>query len=107
MSTVSPLLADALGLVDEDLLIHLDGADSLATQSDEWSEQDKDDARGVLGDLVLMIRGLLIEHERTSSSECRTCGCAWPCPVVTTIHGFLKDPHRQFVALVNRARGDG
>lgn len=36
------------------------------------------------------------------SGGCRTCPSAWPCPVVTTIHGLVKDPQRQFVALVTR-----
>ncbi len=30
-----------------------------------------------------------------------------PCPVVTRIHTLVKDPEREFVALVRRARDDG
>jgi hypothetical protein len=104
VSTHSPLMADALGLLGDDLYVHLDEAESLATQNAEWSADDGEAARGVIGDLVLVIRGLLIEHERQASGDCRTCTSTWPCPVVTTIHAFLKDPQRQFVALVRRAR---
>jgi len=55
---------------------------------------------------VLVIRRLLGEHKLQPSVDCRTCTSAWPCPVVTTIHAILKDPQRQFVALVLRARDD-
>jgi len=36
------------------------------------------------------------------SGNCRICASPWPCPVVTAIHGLLKDPQHQFVALANR-----
>jgi hypothetical protein len=104
MSTVTPLLSDALELLGDDLLVHVDEADLLANPTAEWTAEDSERARKLITDLMLMIRGLLVEHERQRSGDCRICTCAWPCPVVVTIHGFLKDPHRQFVALVTRAR---
>jgi hypothetical protein len=104
MGALSPIMADALDLLDEDLFAHLDQADELAKQAGEWSEQDMDSARQVIINLVLMIRGLLIEHERQPSGDCRTCTTPWPCAVATTIHGFLKDPQRQFATLLYRAR---
>jgi hypothetical protein len=97
-------MADALDLLDEDLLAHLDQADELAKQANEWSAQDMDSARQVIIDLTLMIRGLLSEHERQPNGNCRTCTTPWPCAVTTTIHGFLKDPNRQFVTILYRAR---
>lgn len=103
-TSAPPLLAAALELLGEDLLVHLDEAEALATQTDEWTEQDSGAARKVIGDLVLIIRGLLLEHERQNSGDCRICTSEWPCPVATTIHAFLKDPDRQFVKLVRRAR---
>ena len=63
--------------------------------------------RALIPDLVVVIRGLLVEHAVQPSGECRICSSAWPCPVVTTIHAFVKDPQHQFVALVLRARDDG
>ncbi|MGH3755266.1 MAG: hypothetical protein ACRDRP_21740 [Pseudonocardiaceae bacterium] len=104
MDTSSPALADAFGLLLDDLRLHLDEAESLATQDAEWSADDMDAARGLIRDLVLVLRGLLIEHELQASGDCRTCTQAWPCPVVTTIHALVKDPHHQFVALVRRVR---
>ena len=107
MSTLSPALADAGHLLHEDLYDHLHEAEYLAEQDDEWSADDKEAARRLIGDLVRVIRGLLIEHRPRSSGDCRICTSAWPCPVVTTIHAVVKDPQRQFVALVLRARDDG
>jgi hypothetical protein len=56
VSTLSPLLVDALGLLGDDLLVHLNETESLATQNAEWSEQDKQSAREVIYDLVHVIR---------------------------------------------------
>ena len=104
MSADSPLLATALGLLNHDLLVHLDEAEALAMQTGEWSDEDRDAARKLIDALVLMIRGLVVEHELQPGNGCRICGCAWPCPVIGTIHRFLKDPEGEFVALVHRAR---
>lgn len=105
MSELSSVQADAFALLSNDLYLHLDEADSLSTQNAEWSDEDSERARGLIGDLVLVIRGLLIEH-RLQNGGCRLCASSWPCPVVTTIHAFVKDPHRQFVALVYRSHED-
>jgi hypothetical protein len=107
MSTPSPALADAGDLLHDDLYVHLHEAEYLAEQDDEWSADDMDTARKLIGDLVLVIRGLLVEHRPQSSGDCRLCPSVWPCPVVTTIHAFVKDPQRQFVALVRRAPDAG
>ncbi len=101
-----PRPIDAGHRLHDDLYVHLHEADYLAEQDDEWSADDTESARKLIGDLVLVIRGLLIEHRPQSSGDCQTCPSAWPCPVVTTIHAFVKDPQRQFAALVLRARDD-
>jgi hypothetical protein len=103
MSTLSAAQADAFALLREDICAHLDAADVLAIQDDDWSAEDMAHARKLIGDLVLGIRGLMIEHELQSGGECRPFKSAWPCPVLTTIHGFVKDPEGQFVALAKRA----
>ena len=68
MSTPTPALADAGHLLHDDLYVHLDEADYLAEQDDEWSAADIQTARGLIGDLVLVIRGLLICLLYTSPS---------------------------------------
>jgi hypothetical protein len=103
MGALSPILADAFSLLRENICAYLDEAELLALQDAEWSIADMDTARGLIGDLVLAIRGLMIEHELRSGGDCRICASAWPCPVLTTIHGFVKDPEGQFVALARRA----
>jgi hypothetical protein len=103
MATVSPVMADAFRLLRQDLYHHLDEAEFLALKYDEWTEKDSDAARELIPDLVLVIRGMLIDHKIRPDGDCRTCASAWPCPVVALIHGLVKDPERQFVALANRA----
>jgi hypothetical protein len=106
VTTPSPALADACDLLREDLRAHLEEAGYLATQEAEWSADDSARARELIDDLVFVLRGLLVEHERRDSGACWTCAVAWPCPVVTTIHAVIKDPERQFFALLQRARED-
>ncbi len=107
MDPISPLLADAFDLVRTDLYNHLSEAESLALDYREWTPQDADSARKLIPDLVVVIRGLVIEHQARPGGGCRICASAWPCPVMTTIHALVKDPDREFVALVLRARDDG
>lgn len=103
MDMISPAVADAFDLLCADLYKHLDKADELATKAEEWFCEDVDAARKLIPDLVMVIRGLLMEHRPQPSGTCRICGSTWPCPVVTTIHALVKDPHHEFVALACRA----
>lgn len=106
MSTISPLLHDAFELLQTDLYGQLDDREYLASQSKEWTDDDIDAARKMIPDLVIVIRVLLIEHQIRPGTDCRICRSVWPCPVVTAIHGLLKDPQGQFLALVTRAHAE-
>ena len=103
MDPIAPAVSDAYDLLQTDLRGHLDEAESLATTCQEWTDQDADTARELIPDLVLVIRGLLLEHQLRPNGGCRICSAPWPCPVVTSIHALLKAPEHQFVALANRA----
>jgi hypothetical protein len=97
------VVADAFDLLHKDLYHHLDEAEFLVRKFQEWTEENIDTARQLIPDLVIIVRGLLLDHQVRSDGDCRICRSAWPCPVVTLIHGLLKDPQRQYVELVNRA----
>lgn len=71
MSTLSPACADAFGLLREDLYIHLEEADCLATQDGEWSGDDIQTARA---------------HQRSGAGPARIAGRA-----PTTAHRQLPD----------------
>ncbi|MGH3693561.1 MAG: hypothetical protein ACRDRX_06120 [Pseudonocardiaceae bacterium] len=102
MDPLAPAVADAFGLLLTDLYRHLDGADSLSQKFEEWTEEDSDTARQLISDLVIVLRGLLLDHQVGRGGHCRTCKSAWPCPVVTLMHGLIKDPDSQFVELALR-----
>lgn len=104
MGMLTPAVADAFGLLQMDLYRHLDGAELLAPTCQEWTEEDVDTARKLIPDLVIVIRGLLLDHQVRPDGDCRTCTSVWPCPVVALIHGLIKDPQRQYVALALRVR---
>ncbi|MGQ0775170.1 MAG: hypothetical protein ACT4NY_12245 [Pseudonocardiales bacterium] len=103
MSALTPVQADAFALLSDNLYLHLDEVNSLTIQCWTWSADEMQTASALIRDLVRVIRELLIEHKLQDSGDCRICTSAWPCPVVTTIHGLVKDPQRQFVPLVLRA----
>ncbi len=107
MDAISPVHADAYRLLLMDLYNHLCEAEDLASKTDEWSGEDIDSVRWLIPDLLVMVRGLVIEHEVTPTGNCRTCPSVWPCPVVTTIHALVKDPDREFAAIIYRANEDG
>jgi hypothetical protein len=102
MGTPTPAVADAFGLLQMDLYHHLDEAEFLALKFQEWTEEDSDAARKLIPDLVIVIRGLLLDHQVRPGGNCRICTSEWPCPVVALIHGLIKDPQRQYVALARR-----
>jgi hypothetical protein len=104
MDTISPVLVDAFHLLRSDLYEHLEEAEALANKDEAWDREDVETARKLILDLVLVIRGLVYEHRVTPGGDCRICSSAWPCLVVTMIHELIKDPDREFVALVNRVR---
>ncbi len=106
MDTSSPILTDAFRLLCTDLYEHLDEAEFLASKYDEWSGEDVDAARKLIPDLVVVIRGMLADHQVTPDGNCGICRSGWPCPVVTTIHALVKDPDREFVAILSRANDD-
>ncbi|MGH3781086.1 MAG: hypothetical protein ACRDRO_10795 [Pseudonocardiaceae bacterium] len=107
MDTTSPVHADAFRMLLLDLYSHLCEAEDLASRPGSWSGEDIDSVRRLIPDLLVGIRGLLIAHEITPSGNCRTCPSVWPCPVMTTIHALVKDPDREFVAILRRANDDG
>ena len=107
MDATPPLVAEAFQLLLMDLYEHLSEAEFLAEKTTAWSEKDIDSGRRLIPDLILVIRGLLLDHQSTPGGDCRVCHGVWPCPVVTKIHGLVKDPGREFVAIVTRANDEG
>lgn len=103
MDTISPVHADAFRLLLTSLQEHLCEAENLASKIDEWSDEEADSVRRLIPDLLVALRGLLIEHKVTPTGDCRTCPSPWPCPVVITIHALVKDPDREFAAILQRA----
>jgi hypothetical protein len=102
VSTNTSILADAVGLIRYDLYGYLDEAEFLAEKRGEWSEQDAKSARTLIPDLITVIRGLVVVHGQPadpSTPMCGTCGTAWPCPALSTIHRLVKDPDREFVKI--------
>lgn len=102
MDTLTPAVTDAFELLRQDLFRRLDEAETPALSYWDWDQDAIDAAREVIPHLVLVLRGLLLDHQVRPGGECRTCSSAWPCPVVALMHGLLKDPEDQFVALARR-----
>lgn len=102
MTTISPVIADAFRLLRADLRHDLDQAELLAV-SWEWDEHDVGTARELICELVHIIQQLLLDHLVQTDGNCQVCLSVWPCPVVTTIHAFVRDPDRQLATLAHQA----
>lgn len=100
MDSRTPLLAEAFHLLQQDLYRHIEEAEYLADE--QWSDEQSELVRLLLSDLVSVIRGVLVGH-KAQGGDCQTCGIAWPCSVITTIHALVKDPDFHFVALMQKA----
>lgn len=107
MNTLSPVVSDAFRLLRQDLYLHLDNAEFLAAGYDTWSEADLESARALIQDLVTVVRGVVALHDTpVNGGRCRTCDSYWPCQAFETVHKLLKEPDRQFVALIKRRTGE-
>jgi hypothetical protein len=107
MGTNRSALAEAYHLLRQDLYGHLDEAEYLAMKYEPWTDQDLDSALVLIPNLVTVIRGVVALHDTpdpVTDPRCRTCDESWPCEAFETIHRLVKDPDREFVRLVTRAR---
>ncbi len=102
MDTIPAALCEAYRLLRIELYRHLDEAEFLATKYQPWSGTDATSARALIPDLVVVIRGVLVQHEESRQGHCRCCTEQWPCPTVQTIHRLLKDPDREFTRLLQQ-----
>ena len=102
MKKLSPVVNDAIRLLQQDLYLHLDEAEFLAAKYERWSEEDTDTARQLIQDLVTVVRGVVALHATPHGSVCRTCDMAWPCQALETLHRLVKDPDKEFVKILKR-----
>jgi len=102
MNTLSPVVDDALRLLRQDLYLHLDNAEFLATGYDEWADEEVQTACTLIQDLVTVISGVLALNETPERGRCRVCDGIWPCKAFETVHRLLKDPDKEFVKIINR-----
>ena len=100
MDPVSPALAEAYHLLQQDLYRHLEEAEYLA--EDDWYEEQADLGRMLLLELAAGVRSLLAAHQAGGTGECRTCAKAWPCQVTGAIHRLVRDPDNHFAQLLNK-----
>jgi hypothetical protein len=94
MGTISPVVADAFRLLRMDLYGHLDEAAFLAEKNGEWSDQDRDTARELIPDLVIVICGLLVEHDAQAGGHRRICTSAARRAGTSVMPQLRIDPRR-------------
>jgi len=88
-------LGNALDLLRRSLRDRLEHAEFLATCWEGWSEMEAEAARGIIEDLVQIVRGFLRDHKPTPERKCARCESPWPCQVVAVIHEVMTDPERR------------
>ncbi len=95
-------LSEAHRLLRNDLYLHLEEAEYLA-EFDGWTMKQQRTARAVIGNLVTVIRGIIVLHD-DRSDRCPSCATTWPCNNFETIHRLVKNPDGEFVKLVKAQR---
>ncbi|HWE90616.1 MAG TPA: hypothetical protein VG317_14235 [Pseudonocardiaceae bacterium] len=101
---LSPATADAFRLLRQDLLGYLDEAENMVESLQDRTSESIESACKLIPDLTTVIRGTLADHESDDDGQCRACRITWPCASVQTIHALVKDPGREFLTIVQRAR---
>lgn len=99
MTTLSATHLAANRLLRTHLYSHLDQAEFLAMKATAWSDDDAEQARQLLPDLVDVIRRCLTAHADTETGNCLLCSESWPCRTVETLHDELVDPRHHFQPL--------
>lgn len=89
---------EAYRLLRNDLYMHLEEAEYLADY-DHWSDKQIRAVRGIITNLVTVIRGLVVLHD-DRTGKCPRCGTAWPCEEFESIHRLVKAPQSEFVKLM-------
>lgn len=93
-------MARAFTLLRDELYEYLDEAEMLTEVDNEWRARDAEAARGVIRDLVAVIRTVLAQHEEDPHGGCRLCRARhWPCDTVEIIDRVLRDPNREFARI--------
>lgn len=103
MDKISPVLVEAYELLRTDIYGYLDETEHL-TEFAVWTEKEKGLLRRVVPDLTTVIRGMVVEHESSTSGACRKCDVPWPCPVTESIHRLIKDPTHVFRQILIHVR---
>ena len=91
---ISPALARAHFLLNQDMLGYLDTIELLTNEDDTDDETVLAVARTEVPRLIAALRGTLSNHKADGSGQCLDCHDTWPCPVIDSAHTFLKDPDR-------------
>lgn len=102
MDTMSPARKQAYSLLRNEICMYLEGAEELSQL--DWYEQEAEQVRKVIPDLVTIIRGMMVLHEVVNNGNCKTCSQPWPCSITETIHTLVKDPERTFGAILISSR---
>jgi hypothetical protein len=101
MNTLSPALAHAISLLRNDLYLHLDETEALATGTADWQIKNVESARKLICDLAEMVRSVVAQYTEDELGDCRFClNRRWPCSTIDAIHRVLRDPEREFVRLI-------
>lgn len=99
MSTISPALNRAFWLLCNEIYERLDAAEHLGDDTIEWTVADAENARDVIGDLIELVRSVVVEHQAGPDGECPCCLQRWPCRTVALVYQVATDPARRISEL--------
>jgi hypothetical protein len=101
METISPVVIEAYKRQTISINRYFDDTEYLA-DLDNWSEDEVDSLRKVIGEMSLIIRGMLIGHESAETGRCRLCDIPWPCTITEQVYASVKDPEKVFYTILKQ-----
>ncbi|QWF82300.1 hypothetical protein [Amycolatopsis sp. CA-230715] len=102
MNPQSAASARAMWLLRNEIYAQLDECEFLAMSDDEWDDEEEAAARGLLCDLVTVVRTVVGDHREDAQGRCKLCEKLWPCDSIDSVHRSMHAPDAGFAKLLEQ-----
>ncbi|MGH3620641.1 MAG: hypothetical protein ACRDQ5_02475 [Sciscionella sp.] len=106
MNTIPSVLSDAYRHAHQELFEYVENAEDYGEDNNDWSDEQIDTARDLIGELAMILRRTFAPHKADNRGSCTTCATPWPCPIIRVVHELVTNPDTQIyqITLAERDR---
>lgn len=105
LEELNPAQSDAYNLLRQKMLTCLECVDDAVTPENHYdNEVVLAVAHNEIPRLIIALRGVVKDHKADANGRCQSCGyrkigdsfepTLWPCPVVNSVHAYVREPER-------------